>query len=417
MQKNRLILVFIFLLTILSGFFIVPRSFGEKYMPWRLGLDLVGGSALVYEVDLTGVPQEEYGATIDGLKEVIERRVNQFGVSEPRITIAEKNGDYQLLVELAGVGELADAVREIGETPNLDFRELIDIESEDGEVTQVFVKSELTGRHIVQAQLAFDQMMNNQPVVTLEFDEEGAEIFADLTERNIGKPVAIFIDEELFDAPVPSEKITGGKAFISGGEGGFSIEEARNLAGRLNAGALSAPIELINQRTVSASAAEDALYAIVYAGIVGTLLVLLFMVMYYRLFGVFASVALIIYVILSLAAFKILPGFTMTLSGIAGFILSIGMAVDANILIFERTKEELARGLSKTAAIEEGFARAWTSIRDSNITTIISSFILYYFTTSFVRGFALTLGVGVVISMFTAIFVTRRMLKIFMHNS
>lgn len=416
-RSNKIVLAVICALTILAGSFIVPYSIGAKYLPWQLGLDLQGGSVLVYNVDLTGIPVGEYEETMNGLKGVIEERINKYGVAEPRITVAEKEGTYQLLVELAGVKDLKDAVREIGETPSLDFRELEQITTEDGQTLDLWKRTELTGRHIANAQLGFDQMSNNQPVVNIEFDEAGAQLFEDITDRNIEKPLGIFLDGELFEAPTVREKIPGGKAIISGGAQGFTLDEAKDLVGRLNAGALSAPITLINQRTVSASAASDALYAILYAGLVGTMLVMLFMILYYRLFGVFSAIALIIYIILTLGMFKALPNFTLSLAGIAGFILSIGMAVDANILIFERTKEELKKGLSKTAAIEEGFARAWTSIRDSNITTIISSVILYYFTTSFVRGFALTLGVGVLVSMFSAIFVTKRMLKVFVRNA
>lgn len=418
-RRGKIILFAVLLMTILSGLFIVPRFYGERYLPWRLGLDLVGGSVLVYEVDLTGIPAEDHTATVEGLREVIETRVNKYGVAEPRVTLAEKNGTYQLLVELAGVKDLKDAVREIGETPALDFREGIELQIEGAETQEpvlLWNRTELTGRHITRATLAFDQVNQNEPVVNLEFDAEGTKLFEEITGRNIGKPVCIYIDNSPYSCPAPQEKITGGKAVISGGAEGFTLDEARGLVERLNAGALSAPITLVNQRTVSASAAEDALYAVLYAGLVGTLLVMLFMLIYYRSLGIFASIALLIYVILTLAVFKTLPNFTMTLSGIAGFILSIGMAVDANILIFERTREELKRGLSKTAALEEGFRRAWTSIRDSNITTIIGAVILYYFTTSFVRGFALTLGVGVVMSMFTAIFVTRQMLRIFMRK-
>jgi len=418
-RSGKIILLGILLLTVVAALFVVPRFYGDRYLPWRLGLDLVGGSVLVYEVDLEGIPADDHAATVEGLKDVIETRINKYGVAEPRVTVAEKNGSYQLLVELAGVKDLKDAVREIGETPALDFREGIELQIEGSEGTEpilIWNRTELTGRHITRASLAFDQVTNNEPVVNLEFDEEGTRLFEEITGRNIGKPVCIYIDNSPYSCPAPQEKITGGKAVISGGDQGFTLEEARSLVERLNAGALSAPVTLVNQRTVSASAAGDALYAVLYAGLIGTLLVMLFMLIYYRSLGIFASVALFIYILLTLAAFKILPNFTMTLSGIAGFILSIGMAVDANILIFERTQEELRRGLSKAAALEEGFRRAWTSIRDSNITTIIGAVILYYFTTSFVKGFALTLGVGVLTSMFTAIFVTKQMLRVFMRK-
>ena len=408
-KASLVILVMVLLLSVLAGFFVYPRYLGSKYLPWRLGLDLVGGTSLVYQVDLADIPTDRHDETVAGLKEVVEKRVNIFGVTEPKVTVAQKGDNYELLVDLAGVKDLKEAVRLIGETPVLDFREVVQVDDQIA-----YIPTQLTGRYINSASLSFDQL--NKPVVALEFNEEGAKIFEELTARNVGMPLAIFLDNELKDAPIVQEKISGGRAQISGGGAGFTADEARQLVERFNAGALAAPIKLINQRTVSPSAAENALRDIIVAGLVGTAVVMLFMVLYYRLFGVFAVLALSIYAVLALALFKVIPNFTMTLAGIAGFILSIGMAVDANILIFERTKEEKKRGLARKEAIEEGFRRAWPSIRDSNTTTIITSIILYYFTTSFVRGFALTLGLGVLLSMFSAIFVTRTMLRVFLET-
>src|SRR3989344_2157077 len=408
-KASLVILVMVLLLSVLAGFFVYPRYLGSKYLPWRLGLDLVGGTSLVYQVDLADIPTDRHDETVAGLKEVVEKRVNIFGVTEPKVTVAQKGDNYELLVDLAGVKDLKEAVRLIGETPVLDFREVVQVDDQIA-----YISTQLTGRYINSASLSFDQL--NKPVVALEFNEEGAKIFEELTARNVGMPLAIFLDNELKDAPIVQEKISGGRAQISGGGAGFTADEARQLVERFNAGALAAPIKLINQRTVSPSAAENALRDIMVAGLVGTAVVMLFMVLYYRLFGVFAVLALSIYAVLALALFKVIPNFTMTLAGIAGFILSIGMAVDANILIFERTKEEKKRGLARKEAIEEGFRRAWPSIRDSNTTTIITSIILYYFTTSFVRGFALTLGLGVLLSMFSAIFVTRTMLRVFLET-
>ncbi len=410
LKTNIIIFSIILLISVLAGFFIYPRGFGANVAPWRLGLDLVGGSALVYDVDLSGIPQTDQADAVTGLKDVIEKRVNLFGVSEPKVTIARKGDKYQLLIELAGIKDLEEAQKQIGETPILDFREV----SINKDGSTKYVRTELTGRFITAATMGFDNL--NKPVVSLEFNNEGAKLFGEITGRNIGKPLAVFLDGKLFTAPTVQGKITGGKAQISGGSGGFSFDEAKTLIGRFNAGALSAPIKLINQRTVSPSAAGDALDSIVFAGIVGTILVMLFMIIYYRFFGIFAAVALIIYTLLSLALFKLIPNFTMTLSGIAGFVLSIGMAVDANILIFERTKEELKLGKHREDAINEGFKRAWSSIRDSNLSTIITAIILYFFTSSFVKGFALTLGLGVGVSMFSAIFITRTMLRIFMRD-
>jgi len=409
-RKSLIVLISILVTTTLAGFFVYPGNAVSNKLPWHLGLDLVGGSALVYEVDLSNIEPDGYEDAVAGLKEVIERRVNIFGVSEPKVTSAKKGDSYQLLVELAGV-DAEDAARQIGKTPVLEFKEVK--AGEDG--LPSYTPTDLTGRFLDGAGIAFDQY-SNEAIVTLQFNEEGADIFAAVTKRNVGLPLAVFIDGELITAPTVQQEITGGTAQITGGPGGFNIEEARNLVENFNAGALSAPINLINQRKVSASAATDSLNKIIFAGLVGTAMILLFMAIYYRGLGIVAGLALIIYTILSLGVFKLVPNFTMTLAGIAGFILSIGMAVDANILIFERTKEELKAGHGKEQSIEEGFKRAWTSIKDSNTSTIITAIILYAFTSSFVKGFALTLGMGVLVSMFSAIFVTRTILRVFMEK-
>ncbi|PIW34923.1 MAG: protein translocase subunit SecD, partial [Candidatus Nealsonbacteria bacterium CG15_BIG_FIL_POST_REV_8_21_14_020_37_12] len=249
------------------------------------------------------------------------------------------------------------------------------------------------------------------PEVNIQFNDEGAKIFEDLTAKNVGKPIAIFLDNALIEMPTVQEKISGGSARITGK---FTADEAKSMVERFNAGALPAPINLISQQTIGASLGQQSLNKAIYSGVLGTILVMIFMLLYYRILGIFASFALIIYVFLTAAFFKL--GITMTLAGIAGFILSIGMAVDANVLIFERTKEELKKGLAKSSAIEEGFRRAWPSIRDSNVSTMITSVILYYFTGSFIRGFALALLIGVIISMFSAITITRTMLRVFMKN-
>ncbi|MDP3953500.1 MAG: protein translocase subunit SecD [bacterium] len=408
--KSTAVLVTIMALAILAGFFVYPGNIISEKLPWKLGLDLVGGSALVYEVDLSNIESGEYEAAVAGLREVIERRVNIFGVAEPRVTIAKKGDSYQLLIELAGV-EAEDAAHQIGLTPVLEFKEVA--LSDQGEAE--YIPTQLSGRFLEKATIGFDNLTNSA-LVALQFNDEGARIFAELTARNIGLPIAVFLDGELMTAPIVQQEITGGTAQITGAGAGFSPEEARTLVESFNAGALSAPIELINQRKVSASAAADSLNRIIFAGLIGTAVVLLFMALYYRSFGLVAGLALIIYTALSLGLFKVIPNFTMTLAGIAGFILSIGMAVDANILIFERTKEELKAGHSKEQSIEEGFKRAWTSIRDSNTTTIITAVILYLFTSSFVKGFALTLGLGVLVSMFSAIYVTRTILRVFMEK-
>jgi len=440
-KKNIFILFVIFVLALGATFYDYPQGWdkGADYLtekirqapfawakqitiphflnkPYVLGLDVAGGAHLVYKADVSQVPFGDQASTMDGLKNVIERRVNIFGVSEPRVETQKVGDSWRLVVELAGVKDVGAAIRAIGTTPYLEFREegvqpiLLD-ESRVVEIkdTQGFKATNLTGKYLSRASLDFDQT-TFQPTVQLQFNSDGAKLFEEITARNVGKRVAIAIDGAIISAPVVNEKIIGGQAVISGN---FGLDEAKALVSNLNAGALPVPIDLIAQQTVGASLGESALARSVKAGFIGLAVIFIFMILYYRTLGFFASVALLIYTVLVLAMFKTIP-VTLTLAGIAGFVLSIGMAVDANILIFERIKEERRKGKGRTQAIEEGFSRAWTSIRDSNVSTIITSLVLYTFTTSIVQGFALTLLIGVLVSMFTAITVTRTMLRIFL---
>lgn len=417
--KSILLFILILLTAAAAGLFVYPYpsvkgvptgDVANKFLPWRLGLDLVGGSQLIYEVDMSGVESGDRDSVMSGLRDVIEKRVNLFGVSEPNVVSSKSGNSYRLLVELAGIKDVGEAITQIGETPFLLFAEVQTPEGtkEGEEVAPNFIPTALTGRYVKKAQLVFDQVAN-RPQIFLEFNSEGEVLFEELTGNNVGKPLAIFLDNNLISAPVVSEKITGGRAQITGQ---FTLQEARQLVERFNAGALPAPINLINQQTIGAALGQDSLQKMVWAGTWGTVAVMLFMVLYYHGLGVFAAIALSIYVVLTLAVFKLFS-ITMTLAGIAGFVLSIGMAVDANILIFERTKEEMKAGAAWASAIDAGFRRAWTSIRDSNLTTILTALILFYFTSSFVKGFALTLVIGVLMSMFSAITVTRTLLRAF----
>jgi len=411
-NRKRLVffLVFLIAVSIVAGLFAYEPLFKKwtGFRSWQLGLDLAGGSFLIYEIDLNGVAPVDRDSVVKGLRDVVERRVNLFGVREPKVYTEESAGANRLVVELAGISDVGEAIAQIGETPFLEFREIVSVEGD----MAVFSPTGLTGRYVKGAQLGFDQI-TREAQVYLEFNDEGAGIFEEVTGRNIGQPLCIFLDGEIRsmeeDCPTVQAQISGGKAQITGR---FSVDEARAIVERLNAGALPAPIKLINQQTIGADFGKDALTSSVFAGAVGTAVIILFMLIYYRRFGLFAVVALLMYIALTLAVFKIIP-ITLTLAGVAGFLLSVGMAVDANILVFERTKEEIKKGLNRLSAIEEGFRRAWPSIRDSNITTMISSIVLYYFTSSFVQGFALALFIGVVMSMFSAITVTRTLLRVF----
>ena len=401
--------------------FETQNAFFKKF-PFRLGLDLSGGSHLVYKADVSAVPSSEVENSMDALRDVIERRINIFGVSEP-IVQAQHGGfisgsSEQLIVDLPGVTDVKKAVEMIGQTPVLEFKTQAPdgapqnaTVDKDGKVTldlnSQFVATELTGRYLKKATLEFDQN-TREPRVSLQFDDTGTKLFAKITKENVGKMVAIYLDGSPVSTPVVNEEIPNGQAVISGN---FTPQEAKLLVGRLNSGALPVPITLLSTQSIGAILGESAVNAGVKAAIVGFLLVALFLILWYRLPGIIAIVSLSIFVIIMLALFKLIP-VTLTAAGIAGFIIAIGIAVDANVLIFERIKEEMNSSKTVNDAVLAGFSRAWFSIRDSNTSTIITSIILYTFGTSLIKGFALTLGMGVLISMFSAITVSRIFLSI-----
>lgn len=373
---------------------------------------MLGGAHLVYEADLSGIGDLSAADAMQGVRDVVERRVNFFGVSEPVIQVI---GTNRLIVELAGISDVNQAIKMIGETPFLEFREeksdtreILDAQSRGERLNEEpFLQTGLNGRHLKRAQLVFDPS-TGVPQVSLQLAEEGAKLFSDITKRNIGKMVAIYLDSVPISAPVVQSEIPDGNAVISGK---FTPQEAKLLATRLNSGALPVPISLVSQQTIGASLGKESLEKSLTAGVYGLLAVALFMVLFYRLPGIVSVFALIVYVSIVLSVYKIIP-VTLTLAGIAGFILSLGMAVDANVLIFARMREELKAGKTLTQSMDEGFKRAWLSVRDSHVTTLIGALVLYMFTTSIVKGFALTLGIGVLVSLFTATVVTRKILHL-----
>ncbi|MBU4332260.1 protein translocase subunit SecD [Patescibacteria group bacterium] len=511
----------------------------------HLGLDLQGGTHLVYQADVADIPAKDQGSAVEGVRDVIERRVNVFGVSEPIVQTAKVGEVWRVIVELPGVTDVGEAIQMIGETPLLEFKEydpnaqteltseqryemesyntdakkraeeilqaikkeparfseIAQEKSEDpvskekggelgwfargqmvpefeeavfeglevGEVTQALIQTDfgyhiikkndersiatgsfevegqepqelggnrevnashilirtksvndyikfedqwkytgLTGKQLETSRVEFGQN-TGAAEVSLLFNDEGKDLFAKITEQNVGNQVGIFLDGFPVSLPTVQEKIPNGKARITGT---FNLTEAKELAMRLNAGALPVPINLVSQQNIGPSLGKISVEKSFLAGIIGILLIALFMIIYYRLPGLLAVLALGVYGLLVLALFKLIP-VTLTLAGVAGFILSIGMAVDANVLIFERMKEELRAGKPLDLAIHEGFKRAWTSIRDGNISTLITCFILYWFGTSMIRGFGLTLGLGIIVSMFSAILITKTFLKVF----
>ncbi len=372
-----------------------------------LGLDLAGGSYLVFEADTSSVSEDRKKESVEGVRDIIERRVNLFGVSEPTVRTSSYQDKLRVIVELPGIKDTNSAIALIGKTAQLVFAQVGKNESEG------LVPTDLTGADLKEARVEFDQQ-SSKPVVALSFTDAGAKKFEDLTGKNIGKPLPIILDNAVISAPVVQDKISGGSAVITGN---FTTEEAKNLSIQLNAGALPVPVVLVEQKTVGASLGADSVARSVKAGMVGLSMVLLFMIIIYGKLGLIADIALLVFGVLTLSIYKLIP-VTLTLPGIAGFLLSVGMAVDSNILIFERFKEEI-RIRPLADALEVSFGRAWDSIRDANIATLATSFILanpldwkFLHVSGPVRGFAITLALGIVVSLFTGVFVSRNLLRV-----
>ena len=400
-------LIIVLAITFLAGLVDWPSgpniSIGKYFKELKIheGLDLQGGTHLVYELDTSKIDKKDLDTATQGVIDVIDRRVNGLGVSEPLIQPSKIGNTQNVIIELPGVSNVDEAINLIGKTAQLKFKET----TEDG---KDLVDTDLTGANLKKAQVQFDNS-TGEPQVSLLFDADGAKKFADITKKNVGKPVAIELDNEIISSPVVQNAIENGEAVITGK---FTVDEAKKLTLELNAGALPVPIKLVQQQSIGASLGNESVKKSMVAGLIGLMLIGLFMIIYYRLPGFLAVLALLVYTLITLAIFKLIP-VTLTLAGIAGFILSVGMAVDANILIFERTKEELLAGKSISLAFEEGFKRAWSSIRDSNFSSLITAAILYYGTTGLVKGFAVTLAIGILVSMFTAITISRTFLKLF----
>lgn len=517
-------LIGVVLLTAAAGYVDYPKSPNirigafQRDINVRLGLDLQGGTSLLYQADVAKIPDADRASALAGVRDVIERRVNAFGIAEPVIQTSQVGGQHRVSVDLAGVKDINEAIKLIGETPLLEFREHVgptglpddqakakadevlqkalapkaDITAlakefsddpgskdlggdlgwarqgqfvaefdtalftdlKDGQISPAPIQTqfgyhiikriesrtvteegkdilevhgahiliatdaaaeqlgnyqptELSGKQLQRADIVFDPN-TGAPQVQLQFNGEGTKLFAELTKKHIGKIIGIYLDGQPISLPRVQNEITDGVAVITGT---FTLPEAKELTQRLNAGALPVPITLISQQNVGASLGQESIERSLIAGLIGLILVALFMIIYYRLPGLFAVGALLIYSALVLAIFKLWP-VTLTLAGIAGYILSIGMAVDANILVFERTKEELRAGKPLLTAIDDGFRRAWLSIRDSNVSSLITAGILVWFGTSLIKGFAITLAIGVLVSMFSAITVTRTFMRL-----
>lgn len=436
--------VFIFFLTAVAVWINLPplpkvpqtiKLFGRSVkvanlFPIKLGLDLQGGTELILQAQMDKIPADQKANALESARNIIERRVNPQGVSETIVQSSNVGNERRILVQLPGVTDLEQAVSLVSVKAELEFKELDastaanlkqSLATSSAEATNSALidilsskPTGLTGADLKKAQVTFGTgKTSTGPQVAVEFTPEGSQKFADITKRNIGKPLAIFLDGQLLSAPIVQQEIIGGTAVISGN---FTTEQAKSLAVELNAGALPVPVKIIENHTIPASLGNMSVQRSLIAGVIGMASVMLYIILYYGVFGVMADLALIVYSILVLAVFRtglfIMPPVTLTLAGIAGFVLSIGMAVDANILTFERIKEEVRSGHEKHAALRLGFLRSWPSIRDSNVSSLITASILYALGTSVVRGFAVTLFIGVVVSIFSAIVVTRTLLRL-----
>ena len=444
-NRNLVLLIVILVLTAVTVWIDLPSNPGIhlKIGSWTLdsdifihqGLDLQGGTQVLLEADQPE-GEEITSDAMDAAKVIVENRVNGLGVAEPLVQL---QGERRIVVQLPGIADPDQAIETLRGTGLLEFVDAGDTylpegtiiktsygETSDGEedataetttegaaeetpvspYDQVF-PTIMTGRHLETASVGTDEY--GRPEIRFELTDEGAQIMAEHSRANIGKVLAIVLDKSVISAPVLQTAITEGSGRITSQQG-FPLEEARSIAIQMRYGALPVPLKIVENRSVGPTLGQDSVTRSIRAGMIGLIVVLLFMLVYYRLPGALADLALIIYALLNLALYKIIP-VTLTLPGITGFILSTGMAVDANILIFERMKEELRAGRPLNKAIEAGFDRAWTSIRDSNLSTLITCVILYWFGSNFgasiVKGFAITLFIGVCISMFSAITVTR----------
>lgn len=416
MRKHVWVSIFLLVTFGALGWLFFVNQGTADLRPFRFGLDLVGGTELVFRADTSDITDRAEAMAV--LKEVVERRVNIFGVSEPLVQtehagFASGLNDDRLIVELPGVSDTEEAKRLIGKTPMLEFllvkpdaeTVLNDNQGTELALNDIFISVGLTGQYLSHARVEFNPT-TGAPIIGIEFNALGKDLFAKITREHKGERLAIVLDGEMLSAPVIQDEIRDGNAQITGA---FTGDEAKALARDLNYGALPVPITFSSSQTIGASLGDVSLAAGVRAGLIGFIALSLFLILWYRLPGLVSVAALCLYTILSLVIFKLIP-VTLTAAGIAGFILSVGMAVDANILIFERAKEEKRKGKNDMEAFHEGFHRAWLSIRDSNISSIITAIILFWLGTSAVKGFALTLGIGVLVSMITAISVSRTFL-------
>ncbi|MDO8593478.1 MAG: protein translocase subunit SecD [bacterium] len=413
MTRYRVSAVFALIVGFLLAYFVwSTQADPTSSYRFKLGLDLAGGTELVYKADMSETPSGERSDALSALQGVIERRVNLFGVAEPLVQTEQVSAlsgitEDRLIIDLPGVTDIKAAVAALGETPTLEFKLVATDGVTVGTTTlATYTSTGLTGRYLTKSTLGFGSGATaglTSPEIILSFNEEGAKLFEKITSENVGKQLAIFLDGQPISSPVIQEAIPGGQATITGQ---FTATEARDLVRNLNFGALPVPITLESSSAVGPTLGAAAISAGVVAGLIGFIIVALFMTLWYRLPGVISALALAEYLAFMLAVIKVIP-VTLTASGIAGLIISVGMAVDANVLIFERTKEELREGKTPREAVHIGFSRAWPAIRDGHLTMIISGVILFWLGTSIVQGFALVFVLGVLASFISAVSLSR----------
>jgi len=389
----------------------------KRDLSLRMGLDIQGGSRLVYSADVSNLEESKRNLVLESTRKIVEQRVNYFGITESSVRTSVTKDEFRILVELPGIKRADEAISLIGRTAQLEFREFKNASESSGIVPslQNTTSTGVTGRDMEAFAVSFNSL-DGSPSISFETTAEGKEKFASLTKRLVGKPLVAFLDDQVISiATVQSEIVGNGQI-----TGKFTLKEARNLANLFNAGALPISLRIIEQKNIGAALGKESIGRSMRAGLIGLGVVVLFMILYYGRWGLVASSALLIYGLTTLAVYKLLP-VTLTLPGIAGFILSVGMAVDSNILIFERMKEELRSGKPLGIAMELGFGRAWNSIKDANVATLIATFVLFnpfnwqfLNSSGLVRGFALTLFLGILISLFSGIFVTRTLLRSFL---
>lgn len=382
---------------------------------YKKGLDIEGGVRVVINLDMSNIPENEKDNAAESVKEIVNRRINFLGVAETGSVISKTNNQYRLVVEIPGQKNLESAIESIGSTAQLSFKTLrpgitLPITDPNLKPEDIFQDSGISGKDLVGSEVIFDPQ-TNEPVIQLRFSNEGRGKFSEIVKNNVKKPIGIFLDENLLQAPVVSEELASGLVndpTITG----VDLETAKNVSTLLRAGALPVPIEIVEQSFIGATLGKEIVQKSLIAGLIGLTIISVFLIITYRNLGVISVVCLLIYISISLAIFKLL-NVVLTLPGIAGFIFSIGVACDASILVFERIKEEVRWGKSSQMAIINGYQRAWSSIKDSNFTTLLVSLILIQFGTGFVKGFGVTLTIGILVSLFTCVYVSQLMTRLF----